>query len=103
MSLEVPRGRPGKETAPSDRTASRVTPTAVTWSAEAQRVLGILSRTGQTFTADTLTQLAGYPPNPHQLGAAFAHAKQASVIEPVSACVSAEDGRLLRVWVRCHR
>jgi hypothetical protein len=48
-----------------------------------------------------LTQLAGYPPIPNQLGAAFATAKQQHIIEPVSAAVAA-DGRLVRIWVR-HR
>jgi hypothetical protein len=74
---------------------------AVVWRREAQRILSVLANTGQIFTADTLTQLAGYPPIPNQLGAAFATAKQQHIIEPVSAAVAA-DGRLVRIWVR-HR
>jgi hypothetical protein len=90
-SLEVAKPTTGNTATTSDSTV---------WRAEALRVLGVLSRTGQPFTADTLLQLVGSPPHHKQLGTVFAHAKRARLIEPVSAAVSAEDGRLLRVWVR---
>jgi hypothetical protein len=54
------------------------------------------------FHVDDFLMLAGYPPIPNQLGAAFATAKQQRLIEPVGAAV-ATDGRLVRVWVRSHR
>lgn len=96
MTLEVPRGRPGKETAPSDPTAASVTPTAPDWRQNAKTVLGVLANTDHPFTCDTLTQLAGYPPRPHQLGAAFAGAAQRNLIQVVGATLS--EGRPCRLW-----
>jgi hypothetical protein len=74
---------------------------AVTWRNEALRVISVLAHTRQPFTPDTLLQLLGYPPSSKMIGSAFATAKQQHIIEPVGAAV-AEDGRLVRVWVR-HR
>jgi hypothetical protein len=66
------------------------------WRAEAAKVLGVLANTGIPFTCDTLTQLAGYPPDPHQLGTCLATAKQQRLIEVVGATIA--ENRLVRVW-----
>jgi hypothetical protein len=66
------------------------------WRTEALRVLTVLAGTGHPFTCDTLTQLAGHPPRPQQLGAAFAAAQQQHLIEVVGATIA--ENRLVRVW-----
>jgi hypothetical protein len=66
------------------------------WRTEAHRVLGVLANTRHPFTVDTLTQLAGYPPDLHQLGACLAAAKQQYLIEVAGATIA--EGRLVRVW-----
>jgi hypothetical protein len=65
-------------------------------------VLEALANTGVPFHVDDFLMLAGDPPNVKQLGAVFAAARQQRIAEPVGAAV-ASDGRLVRVWVRCHR
>jgi hypothetical protein len=75
---------------------------AADWRQNAAAVLEVLANTGHPFTADTVTQLAGYPPNRHQLGSVLAAAKRQRIAEPVGAAVG-EGNRLVRVWVRCPR
>lgn len=109
-SLEAQRASPKADSPEAAKPATGHTPArahstetaAVVWRREAQQVLAVLANTRHPFTADTLTQLAGYPPTPNQLGAAFATAKQQHIIEPVGATVG-EGNRLVRVWLRSHR
>jgi hypothetical protein len=75
---------------------------AVVWRTEALRVLDTLAHCGMPFHVDDFLMLAGDPPSAKQIGAAFAAAKQQRLIEPVGATL-ANDGRLVRVWVRCHQ
>lgn len=69
---------------------------AETWRNEALRVIAVLGRTGTPFHVDDFLALVGYPPDPHQLGAAFAAAKQQHLIEVAGATIA--KGRLVRVW-----
>ena len=91
------RGRPlARKTPPTDSAAVSVTPTAQDWRQNAQTVLSVLAGARHPFTCDTLTQLAGYPPRPQQLGAIFAAGKQQRLIEVVGAAIA--ENRLVRVW-----
>jgi hypothetical protein len=72
------------------------------WRKNALTVLEALANTGVPFHLDDFLMLAGDPPRSKMIGGAFAAAKQQHIIEAVGAAV-ASDGRLVRVWVRCHR
>ena len=66
------------------------------WRADALRVLEALAHCGMPFHVDDFLALAGYPPRPQMLGAAFAAAAQRNLIHVVGAAIA--EGRLVRVW-----
>ena len=76
--------------------------TAEDWRREAAAVLAVLAHTGMPFTCDDLLTLVGKPAGVKQIGAVFAAAARQRLIEARGATIAA-DGRLMRVWVRCHR
>lgn len=73
-----------------------VNTTADWWSAGAQLAIRQLAQNGY-FDADMLLDLMGEPPHSSYVGAAFASAWRAGVIEQVG-CRVARDGRLVRIW-----
>jgi hypothetical protein len=75
---------------------------AAEWRTEALHVITVLSRTGQTLDVDLVLMLTGLPPSPNHIGSVFAPARQQKIIEAVGAKVG-DGGRLIRIYVRCHR
>jgi hypothetical protein len=97
------RSRPGESG--SEKTIAAVNtslPNVADWRQNAATVLGVLAHSGMPFHVDDFLMLAGDPPSVKQIGAAFQAAHRRRLIEPVGAAV-ANDGRLVRVWVRSHR
>jgi hypothetical protein len=100
VNQQVRRPRPRQETRPAEGPTTRGKSTD--WRQNAATVLAALAHSGMPFHVDDFLMLAGDPPSAKQIGAALAAAKRARLIEPVGAAL-ANDGRLVRVWVRCHR
>jgi hypothetical protein len=105
MSLEPQRAGPRTDSPEAAKPATGRTSTrakSIDWRQNALTVLEALANTGVPFHVDDFLMLAGDPPCSKMIGGAFAAAKQQHIIEAVGAAV-ASDGRLVRVWVRCHR
>jgi hypothetical protein len=104
MSLEAQRASPrasSPEVAqPATGASTRAKSTG--WRHNAATVLAALAHSGMPFHVDDFLMLAGDPPSAKQIGGAFEAARRRRLIEPVGAAV-AGDGRLVRIWVRCHR